>query len=351
MSTDFLKAPFPYFGGKSRVARRVWLRFGADIPNYVEPFFGSGAVLLARPGKPRIETVNDLDGLLSNLWRALQKDPEAVAFYADWPVSEVDLHARHIALRAARDNVEKMIQDPEWYDAKLAGWWVWGISIWIGGEWCKVDERTRPHLSDAVMGINRQVPRLSGSMGVHRRIPHLGDAGKGVNKLAMIQLPHLGNAGRGIHKGKFATDRSQGILEYFAVLSARLRDVRIVCGDWSRVTGPSVTVKNGTTAVFLDPPYSKAVRDGRIYGREAPDIADDVRQWAIENGDNPDMRIALCGYDNEHGDYMPASWEALHWKAQGGYGNQSNGRGRDNASREVIWFSPHCLKSEQLSLF
>ena len=40
-----LKAPFPWFGGKSRVADIVWDRFG-DVANYVEPFFGSGAVLL-----------------------------------------------------------------------------------------------------------------------------------------------------------------------------------------------------------------------------------------------------------------------------------------------------------------
>lgn len=31
-----LKAPFPWFGGKSRVADVVWRRFG-DVPNYVEP--------------------------------------------------------------------------------------------------------------------------------------------------------------------------------------------------------------------------------------------------------------------------------------------------------------------------
>ena len=44
-----LKAPFPYFGGKGRVAGEVWKRFGA-VKTYVEPFFGSGAVLLGRPG-------------------------------------------------------------------------------------------------------------------------------------------------------------------------------------------------------------------------------------------------------------------------------------------------------------
>ena len=41
-------APFPYFGGKSRIAHLVWERFG-DVPNYVEPFAGSLAVLLGRP--------------------------------------------------------------------------------------------------------------------------------------------------------------------------------------------------------------------------------------------------------------------------------------------------------------
>jgi site-specific DNA-adenine methylase len=73
-----LKAPFPWFGGKSRVAHLVWDRFG-DVANYVEPFFGSGAVLLCRPTSPGIETVNDLDCMVANFWRALQHDPEAVA--------------------------------------------------------------------------------------------------------------------------------------------------------------------------------------------------------------------------------------------------------------------------------
>jgi hypothetical protein len=30
--TAALKAPFPYMGGKSRIAREVWRRFG-DVPN------------------------------------------------------------------------------------------------------------------------------------------------------------------------------------------------------------------------------------------------------------------------------------------------------------------------------
>ena len=66
-----LRAPFPWFGGKSKVADLVWDRQG-DVDNYVEPFAGSLAVLLARPHAPTIETVNDVDGLLVNFWRAVQ---------------------------------------------------------------------------------------------------------------------------------------------------------------------------------------------------------------------------------------------------------------------------------------
>jgi site-specific DNA-adenine methylase len=40
-----MMAPFPWFGGKSRAAKLIWSRLG-DVPNYVEPFAGSLAVLL-----------------------------------------------------------------------------------------------------------------------------------------------------------------------------------------------------------------------------------------------------------------------------------------------------------------
>ena len=54
------------------------------------------------------------------------------------------------------------------------------------------------------------------------------------------------------------------------------------------------------------------------------------------------MRIALAGYAGEHD--MPPGWTAWAWKAQGGYGSQGDGQGRDNAQRETIWFSPACIK-------
>lgn len=136
MTLTELKSPFPYFGGKRKVAAEVWRRFGV-VDNYVEPFFGSGAVLLAREGILSTETVNDADGLISNFWRALRADPDAVADHANWPVNETDLHARHAWLVEKKESLQaRMEGDADFFDAKVAGWWVWGMSCWIGSGFC-----------------------------------------------------------------------------------------------------------------------------------------------------------------------------------------------------------------------
>ena len=103
--------------------------------------------------------------------------------------------------------------------------------------------------------------------------------------------------------------------------------------------------------VFLDPPYDTAERNAECYREDAVGLSAKVREWAIANGDSPVLRIALCGYDGEH--TMPESWTIHSWKAQGGYGNVNGGEANLNASRERIWFSPHCLplEAKQPSLF
>ncbi len=315
-----LKAPFPWFGGKSRVAGLVWDRFG-NVPNYVEPFFGSGAVLLGRPHEPGTETVNDLDCYLANFWRAIRWNPDTTAAWADWPVSEADLLARHKWLVSQEEFRQRVRNEPDYYDCRVAGWWVWGLCSWIGSGWCVQrgnghQPEQLPHLGDAGRGINR-------------KLPHLGNAGRGINR----KLPHLGNAGRG-----------EQIKEYFRALSGRLRDVRIAQGEWDRVLGDSVTIKHGITGVFMDPPYSADEHDVTYSANS--DVAGAVHEWAVSNGDNPSMRIALCGYEGEHA--MPDTWECVAWKARGGYGSQGDGRGRDNAARERVWFSPGCLKPPTL---
>ena len=142
-----LSAPFPYYGGKGRIASEIWTRFGrADV--YAEPFAGSLAVLLANPSPAPREVVCDKDGLICNFWRALKNDPEATAHWADYPTIHQDLTARHKWLRRwAREHASQLVEDAEYFDAKAAGWWVWGISLWIGGGWCSGDgDDRRPHV-------------------------------------------------------------------------------------------------------------------------------------------------------------------------------------------------------------
>lgn len=330
-----MRAPFPWFGGKSRVADLIWSRLG-DVPNYVEPFFGSGAVLLSRPGFDQrgdtwTETVNDKDGFVANFWRATTHDPDAVAEAADWPVNENDLHARHLWLvERVVDLTARIEGDPGYYDAKIAGWWVWGICSWIGDGWCSdagpwhvVDGRLVKD-GNAVRGVNRKRPHLNAGRGVNRKLPHLGDAGRGVNR------------------------QRQPLLEMFRELSTRLRRVRICSGDWSRVCGPSPTFKNGLTGVFLDPPYSgETGRDNNLYRCEDISVAHDVREWCVTNGDNPLLRIALCGYEGEHNALEKLGWSVVEWKATGGYGSRSSGVALKNSSRERVWFSPHCQDDRQ----
>lgn len=285
-----IKSPFPYYGGKARVAPEVWRRFG-DVKNYVEPFFGGGGVLLNRPislGVFRKETVNDIDALLVNFWRASKLHPRKLAKVADYPVSEIDLHARHQWLTQKREAIQQVMDaKPAWCDPVVAAWWVWGISQWIGGGWCAAGKRQ-----------SHQRPCLDGN-GVHRNV-----------------------------------DKSRGDLlrEYFASLSSRLERVKITNGDWSRVVTPSVTTRYGITGVFLDPPYTEeAARKDGLYAKDDLKVGHQVRDWAVANGSNPKLRIALCGYFAEY--KMPPSWSMFEWKSVGSR----------NGKKERIWFSPNCL--------
>jgi DNA adenine methylase len=326
-----LKAPFPYFGGKSRVGDLVWDRLG-NVNNYMEPFFGSGAVLLKRPSPPQTETVNDIDCYLANFWRAIAGDPEGVAQWADWPVNEADLHARHWWLVQQQEFRERMKREPHFFDIKIAGWWVWGISQWIGSGWCSHPEWT------GRAGRNGQ--------GIHRKKPHLSSSSMGIfsKRASDTHLPGLNDNASDVHAG-----RTSPLMQYFEMLGARLRRVRVCCGDWTRVLGPAVTISNAMTGIFLDPPYNLRIVTSEsntdpIYNDHDNNLSAAVRQWAIENGDNPLLRIALCGYEEEHVGHMPATWDCVWWKANGGYGNISTNQ---NRFKERIWFSPHCLRPQE----
>ena len=290
-----VKPPFPYFGGKRKVAEEVWARFGV-VNGYFEPFFGGGAVLLVRPSwttrsdRP-IETINDMDGLLVNFWRAVTLAGDEVERLADYPMNEMDLHARHDWLIENRDRITQGLMTPEFYDAKAAAWWAWGKCGWIGDGW-----------------------------GFHawRGMPSSNRRGL------------LGN------------------LRLIGSIAQRTRWVKTLSGDWARCLGAHLSSADGLQAVFLDPPYG----EGRLglYGPEVCGVAADVWAWAVKHGGNERYRIAVAGFSD--GRVVPDGWTVHKWKAGRGFANRAASRGvNENAGRETVWFSPHCLQpSQQLAL-
>lgn len=360
----YLKFPAPYFGGKSRIAPLVWRALG-DVRHYMEPFAGSAAVLLLRPNyKPgyHVETINDADGYIANVWRALQFAPDEVARWCDWPVHQVDLAARRHVLIANKERLlENLVADPKWYDAELAGYWIWCASCWVGGHMTEgpVSPKKRPHLSTSAQGVHclGQIPRLGhAGEGVHGlgQIPSLSRAGQGVHGIG--QIPHLGHAGEGVHALANASPGNNGnavpdvrepystnIYTWFRVLSERLRYVRIVCGDWTKVCGGNWQDHIGTVGIFFDPPYGVEDRSDGIYNVDSRSVAHDVRRWCIERGDRPTYRIVLAGYD-EHEELANYGWTKVKWKAGVSYGQ------RFNRFRETLWLSPHCIREPLFEL-
>jgi DNA adenine methylase len=286
------KPPFPYFGGKSRIAHEVWARFG-DVRNYIEPFFGSGAVLLNRPEshKRKFETITDADHNLVNFWRAVKYKPDEVAYHCDWPVSMADMHARTDYIHRNSAMIQKhVLDDPKWCDPELAAWYAWCLSLGIA---CGFYENNKA-------------------------------------------IPHLHN-NRGI---QYIKDKP----EYFANLMDRLKDVRICYGDWRRICGAgSLYAKKPPVGIFFDPPYSAARYN--VYAQDSNTVALDVLEWCKARGNNPDLRIALCGYFGEHNELEERGWSVYRWKASGGFSRKGK-RGESNARLETIWFSPACLKVE-----
>lgn len=287
-----LRAPFPWYGGKSRVASAVWQRLG-DPDYYIEPFAGSLAVLLSRPSVPRQETVNDADCLVTNFWRAAQRRPQLVVRHALAPLNEMEMRARHRAIQQGRDQIqERLTADPQWCDARFAGWWLHGVCASFGEAWLHHRYGQKPsQKGNGLLRRDEQAARL-----------------------------------------------------WMTKLRDRLKQVRVCVGDWLRVLTPieigQRDRRNTTAAILLDPPYANV---SVTYGVGEKGLSSKVRKWAIEHCENERLRIALCGYDGEH--EMPASWECLKWASIGGLArNRRNNEA--NRFRERIWFSPGCFRVE-----
>jgi hypothetical protein len=221
------------------------------------------------------------------------------------------------------------------------------------------------------VGSDGRIAKQQGEVHVIKAKPHLGDNGMGVNGPALRedagalphsvirQKPHLGDNGKGVNGPALREDAAAVsltmplVLQWMNHLSNRLRHVRICNGDWSRVcsSGAAKTLDVrkgvGTVGFFIDPPYGEdAIRTSDIYAVDGNNIASDVQEWCIKNGNDKDYRIVLSGFDGEHNKLETMGWTAREWyrpgHLKGGYGN--GGVNGTSQHRERLWMSPHCLR-------
>ena len=106
-----MRAILKYPWSKWGIARWI-IDFFPEHHSYLEPFFGSGAVLFNKP-RSNIETVNDLDGQVVNLFEWVKKDPERLAreiYYTPYSREVYELTYNHIPSDSLQQAVNFFIQ-------------------------------------------------------------------------------------------------------------------------------------------------------------------------------------------------------------------------------------------------
>lgn len=76
---DVLQGLAPWLGGKRALAKRI-IREIMRVPRrcYAEPFIGMGGVFLRRPRRAEAEVINDASDDVVNLFRIVQRHPDAL---------------------------------------------------------------------------------------------------------------------------------------------------------------------------------------------------------------------------------------------------------------------------------
>lgn len=101
-----MKRILNYVGSKWNIAK--WIISQMPEHNvYLEPFFGSGAILFNKPAA-RIETVNDIDGNIVNLFKVIREKPYELARAVDFtPYSREEYYQSFELLEQNLSDVER----------------------------------------------------------------------------------------------------------------------------------------------------------------------------------------------------------------------------------------------------
>lgn len=239
-----------YPGSKWRMADWI-ISLMPPHRSYLEPFFGSGAVFFKKPPS-RIETINDLDGEIANLFRCVREKTEELA--------------RAVALTPySRCEYERA--------------WSWHR------------EGNRAEGVEAARLTLVRYWQTHGSRGAIYKSGWKNDC-----------------AGR-----EYAYDvRYWGKLpEWIVCAAVRLKEAQI---EQLPAVEVLQRFRHPDVLIYADPPYLLSTRKGRQYSIEIAEDAEHVR--LLETLKEHPGPVILSGYDNELYDRHLQGWIKLHKKAQ-----------------------------------
>lgn len=275
-----MRTMFNYCGCRRNTVSAIWSKLG-DPEVFIDPFSGTASVLFGRPNLEwvgRTEIINDADPYIVNFFRSMRFAPHKIAALYDARLSicpePTVLGELKVAIRSQYDQLKEDLKDPIYFSLALASQWYF---LQVNAPWQKA------------MAGNR-LPKLK--------------------------------------RGKARANPVIRRLLNRCLIQRRLKNVEIVCGDWTSVLH---RVETRRAAIFLDPPYDHVCRwatNRDLYAENSnKELAQEVAIWAVANASN-NLSIALCGLD---GDYdLPEGWESIHGGAQDGRHTQL----------DRIWFSP-----------
>lgn len=271
-----MKPPFSYYGGKVGMARHIV----AVMPEhrvYIEPFFGSGAVLFSKPPSPH-EIVNDINDVLVTFWRVLRERPEDLA-----AVCDMSPHARteyETCAELRLDATGERLPDLE----VARRWWVR-----ITQGFAKTASPTTGWSITTATG--RSIPATN-----QNRITRFDAAAR---RLAAVTIENCD---------------AVGLLERFAI--------------------------DDTVTVYADPPYlgeTRVLRSQRTAGDYMHDMCDEESHRRLADALNTTpARVVLSGYPSPLYDALYADWRRIDLEVTAHSSNSARA-GTRRSRTECLW--------------
>lgn len=310
-----IKRPIPYYGSKEKIAQTIVDIIKKDnwSNQYIEPFVGSNSILLQDDFDGIKVIINDFDGKITNIWRALKYKPEETAGFIQGVCNTINLTGLDLAVQRSYDALlDRLHADIDYCDPKLAAHFIDLCCSWIGdgagnvkGPWTTIKDEDN---------IDILVRKEKGDIAC-KQAQYTSDRG-----IKCTQPLHYANQGIICKQAQYTGDvginaKHSGISVWFNAISKRLSDTYILSNDFERILN-LYCIKSKRTTIFFDPPYDNKGNAGTgvdYISDDANIISKRTREWCIRNHDVLNKtRIIIAGRGIEHDELLNYGYEKIN---------------------------------------